>query len=60
MGYEQPRVPLMREGENLFMYIKELVRMLRATLQAAWNSDRLKDEEIKAIKERLDKLEGGN
>lgn len=59
MGYEQPRVPLMREGENLFMYIKELVRMLRATLQAAWNSDRLKDEEIKAIKERLDKLEGG-
>lgn len=60
MGYEQPRVPLMREGENLFMYIKELVRMLRATLQAAWNSDRLKDEEIKVIKERLDKLEGGN
>lgn len=60
MGYEQPRVPLIREGENLFMYVKELVRMLRATLQAAWKSDQLKDEEIKAIKERLSKLEGGN
>lgn len=59
MGYEQPRVPLIREGENLFMYVKELVRTLRATLQAAWKSDQLKDEEIKAIKERLSKLEGG-
>lgn len=60
MGYEQPRIPLMREGGNLYEYIKELIRALRATLQAAWQSDKVKDEEIKAIKERLDKLEGGN
>ena len=56
MGYEQPRIPLMREGGNLYEYIKELIRALRATLQAAWQSDKVKDEEIKAIKERLDKL----
>lgn len=60
MAYEQPRLPIMREGENLYGYIKELVRFLRGFTHAAWNADRLKDDEIKALKERLDKLEGGN
>lgn len=59
MGYEQPKVPIMRDGENLFMYVKELVRVLRGTLQAAWKSDQMKDEKIKAIEDRLTKLEGG-
>lgn len=58
MAYEQPRVPIWRE-DKLTDYIKELVRFLRSFTTAAWNADRLKDEEIKALKERVKKLEGG-
>lgn len=58
MAYEQPRVPIWRE-DKLTDYIKELVRFLRGFTTAAWNADRLKDEEIKALKERVKKLEGG-
>lgn len=59
MAYEQPRVPIWREGVKLAEYIKDLVRFLRAFSQAAWNADRLKDEEINKLKARLEKLEGG-
>ena len=59
MAYEQPRVPILRDGVNLMEYIKELVRFLRSFTQAAWNADRLKDDKIKNIEERLKKLEGG-
>lgn len=59
MAYEQPRVPIWREGSKLTDYIKELVRFLRAFAVAAWKADQLKDDEIKAIKARLDKLDGG-
>lgn len=59
MAYEQPRVPIWREGNRLTDYIKELVRFLRSFTVAAWNADRLKDDEIKAIKARLNKLDGG-
>lgn len=59
MAYEQPRVPIWREGNKLTDYIKELVRFLRSFTVAAWNADRLKDDEIKAIKARLDRLDGG-
>lgn len=58
MAYEQPRVPLWRE-EKLTDYIKDLTRFLKSFSVAAWNADRIKDEEIKAIKARLDKLDGG-
>lgn len=59
MAYEQPRVPIWREGNKLTDYIKELVRFLRSFTVAAWQADKLKDDEIKAIKARLDKLDGG-
>ena len=59
MAYEQPRVPIWREGNKLTDYIKELVRFLRSFTVAAWKADKLKDDEIKAIKARLDKLDGG-
>lgn len=58
MAYEQPRVPIWRE-DKLTDYIKELVRFLRGFTMAAWKADQLKDEEIKALKERVKKLEGG-
>ena len=58
MAYEQPRVPIWRE-EKLTDYIRELVRFLRGCTVAAWQSEKLKDDEIKAIKARLDKLDGG-
>lgn len=59
MAYEQPRVPIWREGNKLTDYIKELVRFLRSFTVAAWQADKLKDDEIKSIKARLDKLDGG-
>ena len=59
MAYEQPRVPIWREGNKLTDYIKELVRFLRSFTVAAWQADKFKDDEIKAIKARLDKLDGG-
>lgn len=59
MAYEQPRVPIWREGNKITDYIKELVRFLRSFTVAAWQADKLKDDEIKAIKARLDKLDGG-
>lgn len=59
MAYEQPRVPIMRDGAKMMDYIKELVRFLRGFTQAAWNADRRKDDKIKEIEERLKKLEGG-
>lgn len=59
MAYEQPRVPIWRENNKLTDYIKELVRFLRSFTVAAWRADKLKDDEIKAIKARLDKLDGG-
>lgn len=59
MAYEQPRVPIWREGNKLVDFIKELVRFLRSFTAAAWQADKNKDDEIRAIKARLDKLDGG-
>ena len=59
MAYEQPRVPIWREGNKLTDYIKELVRFLRSFTVAAWNADRLKDDEIKAIKALIESSAGG-
>lgn len=59
MAYEQPRVPIWREGAKLTDYIRDLVRFLKAFASAAWQADKLKDEEIASIKARLTKLEGG-
>lgn len=58
MGYQQPRLPILREGDSLFSYIKQLVRFLRDFTQAAWNADRMQDEELARIVKRLEKLEG--
>ena len=58
MAYEQPRVPIWR-GEALSEYIRTLVRFLRGFTTDAWNADRRKDEEIRALEARVRKLEGG-
>lgn len=59
MAYEQPRVPILRDGEKLTDFVKEIVRFLRAHTQAAWNADRLKDEKLKELEDRIKALEGG-
>lgn len=59
MAYEQPRVPIMRDGMNMMAFLKELVRFLRSFAQAAWNSDRVNSEKIAEMEERLKRLEGG-
>lgn len=51
MAYEQPRVPIWREGNKLTDYIKELVRFLRSFTVAAWQADKLKDDQIKALQQ---------
>ena len=53
MAYEQPRVPIWREGNKLTDYIKELVRFLRSFTVAAWNADRLKDDQIKELQQSM-------
>lgn len=60
MAYKQPRVPRLHEGGNLYAFVKELVRFLTDFCVTAWNADRLKDEELRAIRERLNALEGTN
>lgn len=57
MAYKQPRVPE-ATGGALSEYIKTLVRFLRDFCAQSWNADKMKDEEISAIKKRLDALEG--
>ena len=60
MAYQEPRVPVPRDGGRPMDYMKELFRFLRGFTQAAWNADRMKDTEIENIKKRLEQLEGGN
>ena len=60
MAYQEPKVPVPRDGGRPTDYMKELFRFLRGFTQEAWNADRMKDAEIAAIKKRLDRLEGGN
>lgn len=59
MAYQEPRVPVPRDGGRPMDYMRELFRFLRGFAQDAWNADRMKDAEIAAIKKRLDRLEGG-
>lgn len=56
MAYKQPRVP--QSGADVQAYLRELNLFLRDDCMASWNADRKKDEEIAAIKHRLDALEG--
>ena len=59
MAYQEPRVPVPRDGGRLMDYMNELCRFLRGFTQAAWNADRINDTEIEKIKQRLEQLEGG-
>ena len=58
MAYRQPRVPQMREGDSVQTYVRELMLFLRDFCMAAWNSDRRKDEVIRALRRELDALRG--
>lgn len=57
MAYRQPKVPQMREGDSAQDYARELMLFLRDFCMAAWNADRRKDEEISALRRRLDALQ---
>lgn len=56
MAYKQPKVP--QCGADVQAHMRELNLFLRDDCMASWNADRKKDEEIAAIKRRLDALEG--
>lgn len=58
MAYKQPNVPRRRDGGNPWTFLDDISRFLRDFCQAAWNADRLKDEEIARIKKRLSALDG--
>lgn len=57
MSYRQPRVPQMR-GDDIEGFLRELMLFLRDDCMAGWNADRRRDEELAAIRRRLDALEG--
>ena len=58
MAYKQPRVPVMRAGQRLTDYIRDIAAFLRENTIAAWNADRMRDAQMEEIKKRLDALEG--
>ena len=58
MAYKQPRVPVMRAGQNLVDYARDIAAFLRENTMAAWNADRMRDAQVEEIKKRLDALEG--
>lgn len=57
MAYQEPKVPVPRDGERPMDYMKEMFRFLRGFTKEAWNADRNRDREIAEIKKRLDALE---
>lgn len=57
MAYREPKVPQIHEGTPLPAALRALILFLREDCAASWNADRKKDEEIRAIKRRLDALE---
>lgn len=57
MAFKQPRVPQMREGTQLPVFIRELVLFLKDFCLESWMESRRMNEEIAEIKKRLDKTQ---
>ena len=57
MAFKQPRVPQMREGTNLYGYVRDLVLFLKDFCLECWRESKRQSEEIEKIKEQLDKLQ---
>ena len=54
MAFKQPRVPQMREGTNLYAYVREIVLFLKDFCLECWAESKRQSEEIEKIKERLE------
>ena len=54
MAFKQPRVPQMREGTNLYTYVREIVLFLKDFCLECWAESKRQSEEIEKIKERLE------
>ena len=57
MAFKQPKVPPIREGNQLAANLRELVFFLRDFCLETWKESRRQHEEIEKIKKRLEKLE---
>lgn len=49
MGYKQPRVPEIHEGESERQYLKSLVLFLKDFTMDAWKADMRREKEIAVI-----------
>ena len=58
MSYKQPRVPEWREGMGMGAFVKALILFLKDFCMAAWAANNRRQKEIKALEERLKRLEG--
>lgn len=64
MAYKQPRVPTMKEGTNLYGYIRELVLFLKDFCLETWTESKRHSDELSAVRKELealkDEIAGGN
>ena len=59
MAFKQPRVPPIREENQLALTLRELVFFLRDFCLECWRESRRQSEEIEKIKNQLEKLQSG-
>ncbi|MBR5560170.1 MAG: hypothetical protein IKU73_02010 [Clostridia bacterium] len=56
MAFKQPRVPPVREGNQLAATVRELIFFLRDFCLECWMESRRQSEEIEKIKKQLENL----
>lgn len=54
--FRQPRVPEMRDGQNIWLYLKELVRFLKDFTMSCWTAHQQNEKEIKKLREEIDAM----
>ena len=57
MAYKQPKVPPIREENQLALNLRELILFLKDFCLESWMESRRQSEEIEKIKKQLEKLE---
>lgn len=57
MAFKQPRVPELRDGENMYLAFRSLILFLKDFCQEAWVSHQQLKKENEEIKKRLEALE---
>jgi hypothetical protein len=56
MAFKQPRVPQMREGTNLYAYVREIVLFLKDFCLESWAQSKRQSEEIERIRAEIEQI----